>query len=146
MTNFSDRAACPANAFSHRFDVPDSDIDDLGHAGNVSWVRWINEAAGAHSRSIGLDLPAYRTLGVIWVVRRHDVTYLAPAFARETLDALTWVASARAATSLRRTCFYRAEGGALLARAETTWALLNLASGKPTRIPHDLMSRYGFTA
>ncbi len=143
-TNFSNRAACPANAFSHRFDVPQSDIDELGHAGNVSWGRWINEAASAHSQSIGLDLAAYRRLGVIWVVRRHDVTYLAPAFAGERLDALTWVDSARAAASLRRTCFYRVSDGVLLARAETTWALLDLKSGKPTRIPADLMNRYGF--
>lgn len=112
----------------------------------MSWVRWINEAASAHSRSVGLDLAAYRKLGVIWVVRRHDVTYLAPAFARETLDALTWVSSARAATSLRRTCFYRVADGVLLARAETTWALLDLATRKPTRIPADLMNRYGSTS
>jgi acyl-CoA thioester hydrolase len=142
VTNFSDRAACPANAFSHRFTVPDSDIDELGHAGNVSWVRWINEAAAAHSRSIGLDLSAYRRLGVIWVVRRHDITYLAPAFASEPVEAVTWVDSARAATSLRRTCFYRDTDNVLLARAETTWALLDIATGKPTRIPRDLMQRY----
>ncbi len=61
--------APPANAYSHRFCVPKSDIDDLGHAGNVSWVRWVNDAATEHSRSIGLD-PELEFGGR--VVQRHQ--------------------------------------------------------------------------
>ena len=133
----------PANAFTHRFVVADSDIDELGHAGNVSWVRWVNEAAGAHSRSVGLDFEAYKKLGVLWVVRRHEIEYLGAAYARETLDAVTWVESQRGATSLRRTLFRR--GSALLARAATTWALIRVATGKPTRISRELLMRYGYT-
>lgn len=131
----------PANAFSHRFAVPDSDIDELGHAGNVSWVRWVNEAATAHSRSVGLDLAAYRALGLLWVVRRHEIEYLAPAFAGESLEAITWVASVRGATSLRETVFRRA--GVTLAHAATTWVLIEIASGRPVRVPAELLARYG---
>jgi acyl-CoA thioester hydrolase len=136
----------PANAFTHRFSVPLSDIDDLGHAGNVSWVRWVNEAAGAHSLSVGLDLEAYRKLGMIWVVRRHDIEYLGAAFEGEALEAITWVDSQRGAICLRRTLLVRSGDRMLLARALTTWALLALPSGKPTRIPKELLSRYGFGA
>lgn len=134
----------PANAFTHRFVVADSDIDELGHAGNVNWVRWINEAAGAHSLSVGLDFATYKKLGVLWVVRRHEIEYLGAAYAQEMLDAVTWVESQRGATSLRRTLFRR--GSALLARAQTTWALITIATGKPTRIPKELLLRYGYTA
>jgi acyl-CoA thioester hydrolase len=134
----------PANAFTHRFVVSSADIDDLGHAGNVSWVRWVNEAAGAHSLSIGLDLEAYRALALIWVVRKHEIEYLAAAFEGQTLEAVTWVDSQRGATSLRRTIFRRAGDQALLARSATTWALLSLPAGKPTRIPKELLERYGF--
>ena len=63
----------PANAHTHRFTVPTSDIDELGHVGNVSWVRWVNEAATEHSRSVGLDLAAYKELGLLWVVRKHEI-------------------------------------------------------------------------
>ena len=135
----------PANAFTHRFLVPASDIDELGHAGNVAWVRWVNEAAGAHSASVGLDLAAYKELGVVWVVRRHDVEYLGQALAGEGVDAVTWVAAQRGATSLRRTLFRRADDAQrVLARAETTWALVSISTGRPTRIPKELLLRYGF--
>jgi acyl-CoA thioester hydrolase len=136
----------PANAFSHRFAVPASDIDELGHAGNVSWVRWVNEAAGAHSQSVGLGLAEYRELGSLWVVRRHDIEYLGAAFEGEELEALTWVGSLTGATTLRRTCFRRVKDGAELARAETTWVLVSASTGRPMRIPSELLARYGFSA
>jgi acyl-CoA thioester hydrolase len=134
----------PANAFTHSFSVPQSDIDALGHAGNVTWVRWVNEAAAAHSASVGLDLQAYRELGFVWVVRKHEIEYLAPAFEGDQVEATTWVAAVRGATSTRTTVFRKA-GGGLLARATTTWVLLTLPSGKPARIPKELLVRFGFT-
>jgi acyl-CoA thioester hydrolase len=133
----------PANAFSHSFLVPPGDIDDLGHASNVSWVRWVQDAASAHSQSIGLGLDAYRELGVIWVVRRHEIEYLGAAFADERIEALTWVADMKGATSLRRTEFRR--DGKLLVRAATTWVLLSIATSRPTRVPASLLARYGFS-
>lgn len=136
----------PANAFTHRFEVPPSDIDMLGHAGNVSWVRWVNDAATAHSVSIGLGLDAYRALGVVWVVRRHEIDYLGQVFEGEALEAVTWVETLRGATSLRRTLFRRADDGNALCRAATTWVLLDVASGRPRRIPRELLERYGFTS
>ncbi len=134
----------PANAFTHRFAVDDADIDELGHAGNVTWVRWVIEAAGAHSESVGLDFEAYKSLGFLWVVRRHEIEYLGAAFAREQIDAVTWVDSQRGATSLRRTLFHRGSDRALLARAATTWVLVNVETRKPLRIPKTLLARYGF--
>jgi acyl-CoA thioester hydrolase len=134
----------PANAFTHRFLVAESDIDDLGHAGNVSWVRWVNEAAGAHSLSVGLDLETYKGMGFLWVVRRHEIEYLGAAYAREELSAVTWIDSQRGAISLRRTLFHRGSDGALLARALTTWVLVNVETRKPLRIPKPLLARYGF--
>jgi acyl-CoA thioester hydrolase len=134
--------APPANAYSHRFCVPLSDIDDLGHAGNVSWVRWVNDAATEHSGSIGLDLAAYKELGLLWVVRKHEIEYLGSAYADEELEAVTWVESIKGATSLRRTQIRRTADGALLCRAATTWVLINIATGRPTRIPPELLARY----
>ena len=134
----------PAHAYAHAFSVEPADIDELGHANNVVWIRWVNEAAIAHSRSVGLGPDAYFALGVLWVVRRHDIEYLVPALPGEALEAATWVASLRGATSLRKTVIRRKTDGALLARASTTWALVDLETGRPRRIPKEIMARYGF--
>ena len=136
--------APPPGAFTHRFEVPASDVDDLGHASNVSWVRWVGEAATAHSQAVGLDLAAYHELGVYWVVRRHEIEYLGSAFGGEALDATTWVVDNRGASSRRRTLFRRAADGQVLGRATTTWALVSAEGGKPARIPRGLLERYGF--
>jgi acyl-CoA thioester hydrolase len=134
----------PANAFTHRFVVEARDIDDLGHASNISWVRWVQDAAAAHSESVGLGLEAYRELGVLWVVRRHELDYLGAAFEGQTIAARTWVHSLKGATSLRRTLLIRADDEHVLGRGVTTWVLITAATGKPTRVPKELLERYGF--
>lgn len=140
----SDDFKPPANAFTHRFQVSPADIDDLGHASNVSWVRWVQDAAAAHSLSVGLGLEAYRELGVLWVVRRHELDYLGAAFEGQAIEAVTWVHSLKGATSLRRTLLKRAEDHVVIGRATTTWVLVNAVTTKPTRVPKQLLERYGF--
>ena len=132
----------PSTAYVHRFRVQPEDIDALGHANNVVWVRWLNQAAIAHASDVGWGMEACRAAGVLWVVRRHDIEYLLPAFAGEELTALTWPETLRAATSQRRTLFRRGEQ--LLASAETTWVLLEQQSGRPRRVPPAMLASYGF--
>jgi acyl-CoA thioester hydrolase len=134
--------SAPPSAYRHSFQVDAQDIDALGHANNVVWVRWINEAAIAHATNVGLGQEACRALGVLWVVRRHDLEYLLPAFAGETIEAFTWPETLRGASSLRRTLFERA--GQVLARAETTWVLIDLQTGRPRRAPSEMLTGYGF--
>jgi acyl-CoA thioester hydrolase len=131
-----------SNAYVHPIRVAPSDIDDLGHANNVVWVRWLNEAAVAHSDAVGFGPAGIRSLAVLWVVRRHDIEYLLPALVGEQLEAVTWAHSLSGATSLRKTLIRR--DGKVCARAETTWVLLDEASGKPRRIPAELLAAFGF--
>lgn len=130
-------------AHRHVFRVAGTDIDELGHANNVVWIRWINDAALAHACEVGLGPEECRALDAVWVVRRHDIEYLRPAFEGQTIECFTWPASVRGATSLRRTLF-RCEDR-VLARAETTWALLAMSTGKPRRVPREMMVAYRFT-
>jgi acyl-CoA thioester hydrolase len=131
------------NAHSHVFRVLPSDIDNLGHANNVVWVRWVNDAAIAHAACVGFDAAGLSRLSVFWVVRRHDIEYLLPALVDEELESVTWAQTLSGATSVRRTLIKR--DGRVCARAETTWALLDAGSGKPRRIPPELLAAYGFT-
>ena len=124
----------PASAFARSFEVCAADIDVLGHANNVVWVRWVQDLATGHSDALGYDLEHYRRLGLVWVVRRHDIEYLAPAYQGDRLLGRTWVASMGASSSQRRSTFCRERDGTLLCRAETTWVLVS-AEGRPTRVP-----------
>ncbi len=70
-----------------------------------------------------------------WVARRHTIDYLQPAFAGEELIVETQVADMKKVTSTRVYRILRRSDGELLAKAETDWAFVNYATGKPTRIP-----------
>jgi acyl-CoA thioester hydrolase len=115
-----------------------SDIDQLGHANNTVFVRWIQDVALAHSALVGLDVEAYRTIGAVFVVRRHEIDYLRPVLRGDNLLLRTRIDSIFAAKCIRATEIVRREAdGAetLVAKAMTTWGCIEVATGRPTRIP-----------
>jgi acyl-CoA thioester hydrolase len=121
---------------SERFSFPimpvADDIDELGHASNLVYLRWVLDAATAHSVARGWGHARYIALGSVWVVRRHELDYLAQVTLGQALVAETWVDSWRAASCIRKTELLR--DGVVVARAATTWAFMSLASGRPLRI------------
>lgn len=113
-----------------------ADVDELGHISNLVFLRWVLDAATAHSFAAGWNHEAYRKLGAVWVVRRHELEYLRPVYAEDAVALVTWVDTWRGASSIRKTSI-RA-GGVEVARGSTLWAFVGLESGRPTRIPDDL--------
>ena len=123
--------------------VRDEDIDALGHASNIVFVRWIQDAALAHSSAVGLDLEAYQRLGAVFVVVRHEIDYLRPALRGDVLEARTWISSVMAAKCLRRTELVRKSDGQMLARGTTTWGFVAFGNGRPKRITEDVRAAFG---
>jgi acyl-CoA thioester hydrolase len=122
--------------YLHELIVPADDIDPLGHANNVAYVQWMQEAAIAHSTAQGWPMSRYRELGMAWVVRRHTVEYLQPAQEGERITVRTWVADMQRVTSLRK--YEILSGERVLARAETNWAFIRTSDGRLTRIPEEV--------
>jgi acyl-CoA thioester hydrolase len=114
------------------------DIDMLGHASNMAFIRWIQDVALAHSAAVGFDLEAYRRIGAVFVVVRHEVDYLRPALRGDALEARTWISNVTAAKCQRSTELARKSDGQLLAKGLTTWGFIELATGRPRRIDQEL--------
>lgn len=127
-----------------RFILPitaaEADIDELGHVSNLVYLRWVLEVAMAHSISLGYDHVAYKRLGSVFVVRRHEIDYVAQVTAGQLISAQTWVDEWKLASCVRKTELLR--DGKVVARAATTWAFISFASGRPVRIPDELRSRF----
>ena len=85
---------------------------------------------------------AILALGQGWVVRSHAIEYLLPAFAGDHLAVETWVATMKKVTSLRRYRIVRRGDAAVLATAETNWAFVDLAGGRPVRIPPEVAGAF----
>src|SRR3982750_860239 len=98
--------------FVHEVEVVEGDIDNLGHASNLVYLRWVQEAALAHSTALGFSEQAYLRSGEVWVVRRHEIEYLRAAVKGDRLRIETRVASMKVANSVRKTEIFR--GGELL--------------------------------
>lgn len=125
-----------------RVPVTARDIDELDHASNVSYVRWVLDAALSHSSAVGLDVAAFRARGQVFVVHRHELDYLRPALAGDLLTVETRVIEMRTASSVRETLIHREGDDKLLFHGRTSWAFIDLRSGRPARIPDDVRARF----
>lgn len=121
--------------FDWKHIVTDTDLDDLGHANNISYLKWMQSAALAHSAAQGWPIEAYRDLGQGWVVRSHQIEYLTSARLGDAILVRTSVANLKKVTSLRRFEILRETDDAILAKAATEWAFVDFATGNPKRIP-----------
>jgi acyl-CoA thioester hydrolase len=123
----------------HRYElkVPESAIDANRHVNNVEYVRWMQEAAVAHSDAVGCTA-ATQAAGATWVVRTHRIEYRRPALTGDHLEVRTWIADYRKVVSLRKYEFHRLGDGTLLAQGETDWVFVDLVTGRPKRIPPEI--------
>jgi acyl-CoA thioester hydrolase len=128
--------------YRHPHVVRADEIDELGHASNVMYLRWVQEAAIAASADRGWDRQAYLSLGCVFVVRRHEIDYLLPAMQGDELELCTWVEAWSAATSLRKTRIVRKRDAREVGVASTTWALVAADTGRPTRIPAEMKQAF----
>ena len=127
--------------FTYDLTVAPAAIDANGHANNVEFVRWMQEAAVAHADAAGCTA-ATLAAGGAWVVRSHRIEYLRPAFAGDRLAVVTWVADFRRAFSLRKYEFVRPVDNLLLARGETDWVYVDAGTVRPRSIPDSVREMF----
>ena len=125
--------------FEHRIIAPQEAIDELGHVNNAVWVQWIQEVALAHWYSVA-D-PRHQD-DYIWVVIRHEIDYPRAAFEGEVLTARTWVGEAPKGARFDRHMEFVGEDGKVRVRAVTQWAIIDKASGRPIRVPPEVIAPF----
>ncbi len=130
--------------FEHEHVVTREEIDPQGHAGNVVFLRWMQDAAMAHSTAQGWPPDRYQQTGAGWVVRTHQIEYLQPAWEGDRVVVQTWVADFQKLTSRRRYRILRPgdEQPTVLAMAETNWVYIGMERRMPRRIPPELSEAF----
>ena len=128
--------------FEHRLTVPAEAIDGQGHVNNLEYVRWMQQAAVAHSNAQGWTPERYRQIGSGWVVRSHGIEYLRPAFAGDRIVVYTWVADFRKVRSRRKYKIVRLEDRATLAVAQTEFAFFGFEHRVARRIPPEVAAAF----
>lgn len=128
--------------YTYQITVPVEAIDQFGHVNNIEYVRWVQDAARMHSLHVGYGWEHYHSLGAAFVIRRHEIDYLRPAVAGETLEVTTWIDSHTRVSALRVTEIRNLRGEVIL-RARTTWVFVSLRTMRPQRIPEEIRRRFG---
>ena len=125
--------------FTRSFTPQPSDIDANGHVNNVVYLVWAQDMATSHWAA---RQTAEGQAKWAWIVIRHEVDYRRPLMPGETATARTWVADEAHGPRFDR--FVRIDGpdGAMCAQALTTWCLIDQASGRPARVPPELVQRF----
>lgn len=117
--------------FEITIQIQPADIDELGHVNNVVYLRWVQDAAVAHWRTLATpDMQAE----VLWVAVRHEIDYKHPAVPGDLILARTWVGPAGRRSFERNTEIVRDGDFKLLARARTIWCPIDPRSLAPTDV------------
>lgn len=119
--------------------VSADDIDELQHANNIVYLRWVQEAAAAHWSALSNEAINQK---YIWVVMRHEIDYLRSAHAGDQLSIQTWVERNEGAKSWRHTILYNSHSNQPIASAITTWCLLDAVTRRPRRIDEEIASLF----
>ena len=114
-------------------------IDELGHVNNAVWVQWIQQVAVAHWDSVA-D-PAHKH-AFYWVVVRHEIDYVRAAHEGDRIVARTWVGEAPQGAKFDRFVEFTGPDGKLCVRAKTEWAIIDKASGRPIRVPPEVVAPF----
>lgn len=122
--------------------VQPEDIDMLGHASNIVYLRWVQDAAIAHWSAIA---PHREQETLLWVVRRHEIDYKKPAMEAEHLLVQTWIGSASRMAFDRHTEILRAADKKLLAKAKTVWCPIDRATGRPVDVSPEIRTLFSIS-
>jgi acyl-CoA thioester hydrolase len=119
--------------------VMPTDIDSMQHVNNVTYVRWVQDVAVAHWRSLTTEEERQDCL---WVVIRHEIDYKGQAVLGDEVVAKTWVGPARGLKFQRHTEIFRVSDGTLLAKALSTWCPVNAQNKRPTLVSDEMRRRF----
>ena len=120
-----------SNRFSLTFVAQPRDIDELGHVNNTVWIRWVQEIATAHWRSVAE--PAHVDQ-FVWVVTRHEIDYRGNVGEGAVVRGETYIPGEPKGARFDRCVDFYDDQDKLLVAVRSTWAMLDKASGRLVRI------------
>ena len=128
-----------AAIFEMTVPVLSTDIDEQSHVNNTVYLRWIQDVATAHWKSLA---SAQSQAAIGWIVLRHEIDYKLPASFGDEIVLRTWVGQASRLKFERFTEVRRKIDNQLLSQARTLWVPIDVRTGKPTRVSAELRAQF----
>src|ERR671923_1718953 len=112
--------------FEMTVSVLPEDIDEQNHVNNTVYLRWVQDVATAHWKSLA---SAEAQDAIRWVVLRHEIDYRSAANLGDEILLRTWVGEASRLKFERFTEIRRKIDNQLLAQGRTLWVPIDSQSG-----------------
>jgi len=126
----------------HACRVASFDVGPRGELRTSALMGYLEDAAGMHAAAFGAGVHELQSRGLAWVLSRYHLQVARVPLLGESLQVSTWP-SGRSAIFATRDFEVADAGGSIVARATTSWAVVDLASKRPRRVsevvPHDFV-------
>jgi acyl-ACP thioesterase len=119
--------------FEKTFAVSYHELDSHGNLSLLTILNYLQDIAGAHAGRLGVSVADLRPRGLTWVLSRIHLLVERYPRAEETVVVRTWPATRKGLFTCREFELFDARD-VCVARATTSWALLNIATRRPVRL------------
>jgi acyl-CoA thioester hydrolase len=118
-------------------------IDNYGHVNNAVYITWLDACAWEHSAAVGITKEDCDALGRGMVVWKTQVDYIQPCFEGEAVQIGNWITlNDGRLRADRRFQIVRPADGATLLRALIHFVCVDIATGRPRRMPESFPTHY----
>ncbi len=132
----------PAGIFSMQRKVIWHDLDMVQHVNNAVYLEYVEECGmqvlAAHRWPV--RLMTEKGFGI--VIRRYQIQYKQPALLDDELEIATWAAHIKRSSAMRYYTIRRSSDDTLLVLVHAYGVWIDLATGKPIRIPKDFIAAF----
>lgn len=118
--------------FEASFKVHSYEVDATGTLRATALAGYLQDVAGDHAVALGIGIERLMAEGHTWVLSRQRLRIDAPIRHGDVLTVETWPSGVDRIFALRDFRVRRADG-AVVARAGSAWAVLDLATRRPVR-------------
>jgi acyl-CoA thioester hydrolase len=120
-----------AHQFEHTITVLPEHLDNQNHVNNVIYLQFMQDIAIEHWGSV---VPAAMETEIVWVVKRHEVDYHAPALLGDELLVKTYTGALSTVSWDRHCEIIRLRDGKKIISSKSAWVCLDRKTGRPRRI------------
>nr|WP_298999062.1 acyl-ACP thioesterase domain-containing protein [uncultured Allomuricauda sp.] len=119
--------------------VGTDDLDELNHVNNIRYIDWVQQISKEHWEKA--TTPEIRS-ELIWVVRKHEVSYFKSAVLEDVLTLHTYISQNKGPISTRIVEIWNNKTNDLLVKASTDWCLLDASTFRPKRVPEQVATLF----
>ena len=138
-------SSIPSTAYTATFAVRSYETTRSGIVAPGTLLRYLEHIATLDSSARGFSHVWYETHNSAWVVRDMRLLLWDPPTLGDEVHLATWLSGYRRVQATREYCIWQEPEKRLIARAQGRWAYVDRERGLPTRIPDDLIERFGAT-